>query len=443
MINRENKDINSREITTLLLLGILSIPVMMGFISVIFPTSLLMGLLHYLSMALVVATFTGALILYNKSIENKWDITSLTASDYYTIFKFSFIGFSLSSNSFICVAALLFYEKLPYAEEGSSYRTYNDDIENCQYYITKLWYYIKQPLAILSYISMVELIAISPAMLILLSDWKIPMYLSPIFDIVLWSGYYYALRYSAELVGGSWKSLFYLPTKDVSAEGHPYGSHTRNFKWMLIAFLIASPTIILNVLFPGFLFVMIDLSCLSHVQYVVYSILHVLYFSIQPMVEEIIFRVLFYRYCVLEKLCPEDYKEMDLTQQVLYSLLNSSLFAFMHQIVRCYNTVSSFIPLMCMGFLSSMLTFLNGNINLTTFNHAFHNISCTLFPGFLGFWYKAGYEFTRYMTPFLSESLKYATVVTLEDDFCNSEIKEYRSKLDVVREMFAQYIPAF
>lgn len=471
MINVNNKNITGRQITTFLFLALSSITNLIIMIMILFPHSFGMGALFFASIGFSAALITGALIMYNKEVENKLDLSQLNASDYYTMFKLGWIAVALSSSNFMTVVGMLFYEKLPHAAEGSPYRKHNDEIEyrynqkeleyntlieNSQYNITKFWYaivkrwyyivkvsyYVKQPFAINACLGLANLCMMLLIIMLVQFSVNAPILIKVLSSLPIWLGYYALLRYGTYLVGGSVSSLFHLPTKTATKREDKYGNHARNFKWMLIAFLIASPTIIIGILFPGYLPTFLDLSYLSQMQYVVYCIANAILYSVQPMIEEIVFRVCFYRYCVLEKLCPEDYKDMSLTQKILYSFLNGSLFAFAHQMVRGYTALISFIPLMAAGFVFSMLTFLNGSIDFATFTHAFHNFSISIFPGFLGLWFEAGYEFTQYITPIISESIKYATVVILEEDYCNADNEGYKSTLDTAQKVFAQYVPA-
>lgn len=436
MIRRENKDTIGRQVSTFFLW--LGIPVISD-IMLLSLGSFVMGLLYF-KIAVVIALLTGMLILSNKEGKDKWNLKSLDSNDFYSIFKIVLISLSLTRTPFCSVVIALFYEKLLYAEVGSPYYEYNKDIENSQYYITKLWYYIKQPIAIFSYTYLI-LIFYSFPLILKLYRIILPAYLDMLIETLMYIGIFHLIYDGAKLVGGSWKSLFYLPTKKQLSLGkeHPYGSYARNFKWMLIAFLIASPTILISALFPGYLFSLIDLAAFSQMEYVIYSLSCVLLNSVQSTVEEIVFTGLFYRYGVLENLCPEDYKDMDSTQQIIYSFLKGAVFAFSHQQITGYTSLISFIPLMGMGCLCSMLAFLNGSIELAIYSHTFHNISCSLCPGFANFWCKSGYEFAECITPFFSESLKYVTVVSLEDEYCNVSNDKHKSRIKTMQELYYSF----
>lgn len=391
-------------------------------ITKLFAVSYLQGILYLGGMAAITSLFTLCLILYKRYREE--EILYLMYSDIYLLIKLPLIVLAIISGSFMPVCAILLYEQwnlkptivgkwmdyiLPQKEDRRE-----EDIDLLVYYSIYPLVLLLLPLTTETISFKIKTIIGKHYMLEPITTLKsLPYWLSSLALLML----------GAYISSGSIRPLFTLQEKSDRGNKSYFSNPLKNFSWVLISFLIASPTIFLPIYIFGWQICLITLCELfSSSNYILYALSQCLFYSIQPLVEEMVFRALFFHYCASIDLCQKDYTKMSLIEKLLYSLLNGAVFAFVHQNVRRYRQLKNFVPLFLFGVLTSMLTFINGRIDLATFEHSFHNIACSLCPEFLSLWFMEGLELSRFVTPITSSAAKYSIVKKLGSIFASKEV---------------------
>lgn len=385
----------THQLASFFLLLTIAIPNAHCAISLFFPDGFYLGFLYFSGIGIIVSLLAAIVIYFKK------EDFSFTTKEKYQILKFGLIGIAASVGGYLPVASVLFYERLVFVTQGSQFRN------PLKQPVSKFFTFSKPFLVVFPMILAVIFFILQPYNFL-------PIHI-PLASLTL-------IVLASYQVGGGLLSLIALPGRENydPSETDPFSSSLRNFKWMLIAFLITSPTVFFPILFPELITgLLLITDALTQFQYAFYAFSSVLIFMVKPVLDAVVFGVLFYRYCVFEDLCPEDYRQMSWNEQVRYAFLNAAIYAFTYQLSYEISFVS-FLPLFCFGVSNVMLSFLSGRIDLSIYSQILHNLSSIVFPSFCYFWFQRGYEFTRYLTPITSNFLKYAFVFNLEHDHCNS-----------------------
>lgn len=386
----------------------------------LFPNAITAGL-YYIGTMAVAALIPVLLFTLYKHYHEEGKIY-LSRYDLYRISKFVLLALSVISGNMIPVVAVLLIEHMDKIIPESIIGQYtsklsevldNDDIEDRSVFKSFIIYFGVIPITII--ITTASVLGLNDLLRVEIKKATSgKSFLTALRQLPYWYSSLGLLLAGAYLVSGSIKGLFTLPTK--SENKSKYSNLYRNLLWMAIAFTLASPTLLYPIAiygwYPCALFVYESFTSLQGLLFILTQLS--LYF-IQPMVEEIVFRALLFRYFVFEGLCKKDYKEMNLKEKILYALYNGVIFALVHQNVRGYTSIYFFIPLFTAGVLASMLTFLSGRIDLATYEHTFHNLSCTFSKHFIQYWYRTNRELVRVViAPLCSATTKLSVVTGLE-----------------------------
>lgn len=164
---------------------------------------------------------------------------------------------------------------------------------------------------------------------------------------------------------------YYKENKPSSEKSKDMTSSLQWFTCMLIAFLISAPSL---TIVPWYMGQLPSLAFFTDYYFFRHCISSLILYSIQPLVEEILFRSFALK--LLEKYGFFHPENDDIYEKVLVSLLLGWLFTVAHIFPQGTITVDSLMLRLIMGTGMCLQTILTGDIVTSTFFHACHNFCC-------------------------------------------------------------------
>lgn len=160
-------------------------------------------------------------------------------------------------------------------------------------------------------------------------------------------------------------------------------------KDILKAFILSSPSVLYFIYIIFLYGFSIWLQSWS-TGYCVFAFSQMVYFSVQPLVEELYTRSLGIYYMVSEGYLSNKIDERSLINIILCSLLNGWLFAVMHQSAYIPLTLYGFVSLAAAGMSYCAIVLFQGNISAPVLFHALHNysIACIAYSLEIGIYFE-------------------------------------------------------
>jgi len=340
--------------------------------------------LHLAYIGLISMTISLAARVYNHIMNAEEYTLSIFWSDLLEAIKVAMISIVLSTGmtGILIISLLLLLEKFDKTKLGNIVAELSD---KWQYFIV-FTQYISIPFIYFLYEAIVDIsITTIFALLLYLEPifGEVILALSPLIQLGVWGPVLLLIIGLAYIHGYSLRDLWFVGNE--SNDDEPLFSMDK-FKSLMKCYFISTPSFILSSLalilylyYSGVAAPIVLWLSSWTLEYGLFVVANILLYTIQPLVEELIYRSLGIYYMISAEYIPKDSSERTFTGIILVACLNGWLFAVAHQHVYAFIAIPGFLSLFAGGAAYTVMVLVKGDVSIPSFFHTVHNFSIAVY----------------------------------------------------------------